>query len=270
MAARTTKKRSTTPATAKRSPKGPVGLSTADKRFLAATPANFADAPDIAVKNLVQEARELGAKFVKLEETIVARSELSRGTGAELTKRLGRLETAESAWLTLRERATPGELTKLRVVAEGYKRAAFASLRYFCREDNDVQVRLDAIAEGSGDADLIDDLRRLAELLLANAKKVAKADLPKGAPSLLGSAADALAHAIAERAATADAAAAMELRNRALWSLRSLMDDIRAAGRYVFRDQPPMLALFRASMHRHPSKKPVVVAAAAEAPGAKK
>lgn len=58
----------------------------------------------------------------------------------------------------------------------------------------------------------------------------------------------------------------MALRNRAYWQLRATMDAIRAAGRYVFRDQPGTLKAFRATStnaaHRAKANAAAPVAAA--------
>jgi hypothetical protein len=138
-------------------------------------------------------------------------------------------------------------LKELRAEAERVKRAAFAAFRYFLRDNAEVQARLDEIAEGSGDADLVDDCRRLGNLVEQHAAAIKKAKLGTRPAEALRKAAEALGDAAAEQAATTVEVATIELRNRAFWHLRAWLDEIRAAGRYVFSAEPRRLVQYRAT-----------------------
>lgn len=224
--------------------KGTPPISTAMDTILRALPDSAAVRPDVAVSQVLGEARALEALLAKHGPDLERGAGLDRKVAADLGKRREALDLLESAWLTSRVVATPRSVGSVRDSAEQLKRDAFAAVRWWLREDEEVQRALDAIAEGSGDPDLIDDLRRLAALVDAHRPRLKKADLPKKAGEAMRTLADALADATATRPIDAEVAAQENLRNRAYWHLRGLMDEIRAAGRYVFREQPKRLAAF--------------------------
>ncbi len=236
----------------------PAGLLDSDRELLLSLDESLAERPDFRVATVVDEARHLEVTVKKLGSELFKGAALDKNLRGELISRRARLERAESAWLELRARATPRDLIKLRSAAERLKRDAFAALRYFVAEDADVQLRLDEIYEGVGDADVIDDLRKLADLAEAHAARLTVADVPKEPVSKLRETAQLLADATAERAVDPDAATAIGLRDRAYWHLRTLMDQLRRAGRYVYRNDPKLLPLFRATSTRarRPSRAP--------------
>jgi hypothetical protein len=140
------------------------------------------------------------------------------------------------------------------------KKDMIAALRYFLHTDEAVQARVDDIIPGSGIADLLDDLQKLAVLLRENADALKRADLPADAAAqaerfatLLGS--DDLVRSVAT---SEQGRHLIGLRNLAFWRLREAMDEIRAAGRYVYRNDPKRLPLFRASgtRARQPQRPP--------------
>ncbi len=220
--------------------------------------------PDFPLSDVLHEARELDATLRKLGPKLVKGARLDGKVREELSRRRALLDVAEAAWLAARERLTPRNVVKTRATAEALKRDAVAALRYFLAEDAEVQLALDEIAEGSGDADLIDDLRRLAGLVEAHAEALRRADLPKHPSDKLRALAQTLADATADRAFDPEAAHAGAQRNRAFWHLRDLMDRVRAGGRYVFRNDRKLLKLFRATSTR--AKRPTKPASAEPAP----
>ncbi len=243
-----TGRRGTTPSTTK------IGLSAKDREVLLALGGGSTPRPELSVAMILHEARELEATVAKLGPEIVKRSDLDKNVGKDLAARIARLTAAEQAWLAARKITTPKDIRGLRDEGEALRGDAFAALRYFARGHGDAQVSLDAIAEGRGDADLIDDLSKLAALVERHASLLVKADLPKKPADALRLAAKRLADAAADRAVDPSAGELIELRNRAYWHLRALMDDIRAAGRYVYRADRRLLDLFRASGTRAKSR----------------
>ncbi|MCU0680973.1 MAG: hypothetical protein MUF34_01695 [Polyangiaceae bacterium] len=245
--------------------KGAAGAKAGGKRRLAlerrllALPEAYAAAPDYSVVTILHETRAIEAILQKYGKDLLSGTKLDRKTPAEIGARRLALEEAERDWVAARESESPRALTRLRQEAEGLVRDVAAALRYFLEHDATVQRRVGAIREGAGDADRIDDLKRCAELLELHADALKRADLPKKAPRRCRELADELAAASAERdAGRGGVLAAQELRNRAYWHLRELMDEVRAAGRYVFRHEPKRLTLFRASSTnaRHASRPP--------------
>lgn len=231
-------------------PKPPHPTATvpaADAKRLLALDAAFDKPLDVPVKQLLHEARDLASTARRLEPELVAKSELSKGFSAELSRRTDLADAAERAWQAARALHVPADVEVARQDGEALKRRAFAALRYFCRADPEVQSRLDRIYEGAGDADLIDDLTKLADLVRTHGPDLKKADLPRRPADALEAAAHALAEVAAARGKAPDLVTAQRLRNRAFWWLRALLEDVRAAGRYVFRGDPKALKAFRST-----------------------
>ncbi|WP_438043500.1 hypothetical protein [Sorangium sp. So ce128] len=205
---------------------------------------------DHPVSDTLQEARELEVALSKLGKEIYKKSRLSKEVGTSISARRDQLAAAESAWTEVRTLPLSSDLRAQRKDAEALKRDAIAALRYFLAADEDVERRVDGIVLGAGVADLVSDLSQLAELLEQHRDALARADLPKRAPERARELAAALSSGAAERAVDPHGDAAMALRNRAFWWLREAMDEIRAAGRYVYRDERKVLALFRTSSAR--------------------
>lgn len=222
---------------------------------------------DHPVADTLQEAREIAVALSKLGKEIYKKSRLSKEVGASISARRDLLAAAESAWTEVRTLPLSSDLRAQRKDAEALKRDAIAALRYFLAADEDVERRVDGIVLGAGVADLVSDLNQLAELLEKHHAKLTRADLPKRAPERARELAEALGSGSAERTVDPEGNAAMALRNRAFWWLREAMDEIRAAGRYVYRDERKVLALFRASGARARARQRTVKRDEAETSG---
>ena len=229
---------------------GKPKLGQAQRAALQALPAIFDEGIDRNVAEIQQEARDLEATLGKLGKEIYAKSTLSKEVGQSLEARRSALEIAEAAWTEHRNASLSKSLRAVRAEAEELKRDAIAAIRHFCEEDSSALARVEAIVLGTGLADLIDDLKKLAALLDENQKELTRADLPKHAADRARGLAESLSRGSADRAVDPVGAAAMSLRNRAFWWLREAMDAVRSAGRYVYRKQPKRLVSFRASSTR--------------------
>jgi hypothetical protein len=225
-------------------------LSASQRSSLRGLEASYADPIEFPVADILQECRELEAVMRKLGAALYAGSDLQKAIGASLAGRRTVLDAAEAEWAEHRIVILPEQLRGLRKEAEELKKDSIAALRHFKRKDAAVQRKLDAIIEGSGLADLIDDLQKLAALLDAEKKALQKADLAKNAAKRARELAEMLGGDSAEHATDTDGSEALELRNRAYWWLRDAMDEVRSAGRYVYRKTPRRRALFRASSTR--------------------
>lgn len=248
----TSKKSATRPAKAKptRGKSARPKLSAAQRAELLALDPSF-DAPiDRNVAETQQEARDLEAVLGKLGKDIYAKSNLEKAVGSSLEARRTLLETAEAAWTDHRNAALSKSLREVRADAEELKRDAIAALRHFREADSAVQTRVDDIIPGTGVADLIDDLKKLAALLDESGTRLDRADLPRHPSDKARGFAESLSRGSADRAIDPQGAELMSLRNRAFWSLREAMDAVRSAGRYVYRKQPKLLVAFRASSSR--------------------
>jgi hypothetical protein len=242
------------------------GLTSAQRETLLALDASCEASIDHPVVDTLQEARELSAAERKLGKALYKKSKLTRAVGKSLPDRRALLEAAEAAWTDARTRGLTSDLREARKEAEGLKRDALAALRHFLEDDEAVQKRVDAIVPGTGVAGLVDDLQRLAGLMDEQGAALAKAELPKDAPTQARALAEQLGTGTAERAVDPERQEAQALRNRAFWWLREAMDEIRSAGRYVYRDDPKLLALFRASSTRARARQRRGAQEGAEAP----
>jgi chaperonin cofactor prefoldin len=227
-----------------------ASLTASDRAALLALDPSFAANIDRPVADIVQEARELEAVLDKVAKKLVKHSRLDKAIASSLAARRAALDAAEALWTEHRVAALDKSQKATREKAEALKQDMIQALRHFLEEDEQVQKRVDDIIPGTDLADLVDDLKKLAALVDEHAAALKKADLPAQAAKSARDFAEALSVGAAERAASADGAEAKELRNRAYWWLRGAMDEIRSAGRYVFRDDPKMLKVFRASSTR--------------------
>jgi hypothetical protein len=216
-------------------------------RLLLELPERYAAPPDHSAVTMLHEARALEAVLRKHGKALLSGTKLDRDAPVELERRRWALEDAEEAWHEAREARASRAATRLRKECEGLVRDVVAAARYFLAHDEGVQRVVDAIRENESDTELVADLVRCADLLDAHAEALKKADLPKKAAKHCRELSAEFAEASAERPSEpGDGEVEVEaLRNRAYWHLNELIDEIRAAGRYVFRHEPKRLVLFR-------------------------
>ena len=220
---------------------GVAELTPKEIKALQGAPERFARNPDVSVAQLLAEARDLlaatrpPARAAKL----VDGSRLEAGFSPRLDAARDVLDRAESMWSVRNASSLTRSLKQARAAAETLKKNALTSLRYFVPDDEDLHDDLDEIAVGTGDPDTIADLGRL----------------PAKPDRAMIARATELEQAVEERTAgehqegeASDQAIA--LRNRAFWSLRAQLDEVRAAGRYVYSDDPRTLRHFRATNTR--------------------
>ena len=222
-----------------------VALAPRDRTALLALEDSYDRPPDVSVPVLMQEGLELAGVVGKYRARLLGGTRLEKKLLDAIASRRATLDTTESMWRARRLQAAGSR--ELHDEAEALKRDAVATLRYFVADDATVQRRLDAIQEGTGLADFVVDLKRLSELLAEQAPSLKKADLPKNAATRARELSEQISEGAAGQSVDGAAAQLLSLRNRAFWSLREAMDEIRAAGRYAFRAEPKLLPLFRAT-----------------------
>jgi hypothetical protein len=211
---------------------------------LRALPARYERRPDRSIAESLYDANNLATLASKEWPKLQKKGGLEADTLDRLRVMRSLLERLEAEWTTVRKRTTPAAVERAREEGRQLRSEANAALRHFLRRDAEVQKRLSEISEGEGDADLIDDLRKLAALVEAHRDALRFAELPKDGSDALRKAAAVLSDVTSERKADSDAAAVQASRNRAYWSLRELMSEVRSAGRYVFRKEPKVAARF--------------------------
>ncbi len=223
--------------------KAPAGLD------LLALDASYEAPIDLPVAVILQDARELQGLLKKLGQRILQRSRLDEAFLTDLPERIARLDAAELQWASVRKLQLPTQRKKLRKQAEELRSEAIVALRHFATQDATTQAKLNRIVEGSGLADLIDDLKKLTPLVKKHQEQLHRAALPEKADEQLASLASALEEATedesAERVGTEESRQAIALRNRAYWYLREATEEIRECARYAFRNEPELSKLFR-------------------------
>ncbi|HEU4408352.1 MAG TPA: hypothetical protein VFS43_24020 [Polyangiaceae bacterium] len=149
------------------------------------------------------------------------------------------LSDAERAWGRARFAKTQSSRGALRKEAEELRSAVMNAGRYLLRRDAAAQAELDRISEGEGLADLVQDLDDLADFVEAHAAVFAlDRRLPEQAPERARKLADEL------RQIDLDDGGSMRARNLAAAALDFVLGEVRAAARYLFADEPRVLAPF--------------------------
>lgn len=179
---------------------------------------------------------------------------------AELTalpKAIDAAREAQSAWVVVRDR-TKNDAQKQREQAGDELRADLvAAARWNLRKDRVAQATIDAIQEGEGVEDLVQDLVDLAALLDRNLDAFA-ADTTFDASEraeLARSTAEAIQSGLSKARLARTQEQAKELRDRAYTYLAARVSAVREAGRYAFKREPVMGGKFGSAYARSADRK---------------
>ncbi|MBL8677581.1 MAG: hypothetical protein JNK05_00330 [Myxococcales bacterium] len=198
-----------------------------------------------SVSDLLFHAGRLRRSAKKLREELLANSRLKPAVIDSLPFCIEVLEEAEDEWQTLRSKGAPKALKDARIAAAKLRGVAVKALRHFCEEDNELQVRLNEIMEGDGDADLVDDLKKLAPLVDANWDAIsAEKKLPRDKSDAYRKRAAQLEELRLANEPTPEAKRALEFRDKAFFYLLDAEREIRKCGRYAFSEEPKLAELF--------------------------
>ena len=224
---------------------------------LLATPAAAVRAPDLPVAVTLQEGHDLLtlAERESVWQSLVAVG-VELGRREQLRLMLGALRAAESNWVVMRDRRKSETQTQLETAADTLRGAILVAARWSLRGDDKALATLAAISEGEGVADLAQDLSDLAELCERNLTAFER-DQSFDAPARIAEARTLYAQLAAstskERLDT-EQTRAIDLRNRAFTELDGIMDELREAGRYAFRDQDDLRSRFASAYERRKRK----------------
>jgi hypothetical protein len=206
--------------------------------------AQYAASPDIPVAVAAAEIASLArlAKSQQARLTAIGIAPATVDTLARFARRLGEIETAWGAArsnvkLTIAQK-------KLRDEAEILDPKLVAGGRWAFRKDAAAQEELTRIAEGSGLADTIQDLRDLVAFWTARKDHLGKTDITEKDLARAAVLANDLDAAAAKEGSSVDAARALDLRNRIFWAGDELASEVREGGRYAFRGEPKIAAKF--------------------------
>ncbi len=221
--------------------------------LLMAIPFEELDSPATPIHVALQEAHDLNTLVgnPEVRERLLAVG-LPKAELTALPKAIDATREAQSAWIVVRDR-TKSDAQRQREEAGGKLRTEMiAAARWNLREDRVAQATIDAIQEGEGVEDLVQDLVDLAALVDRNLETFesdttfAAEHQVEAARSTAKTIQAGLSHARLAR--THDES--KELRDRAYTYLAARVSAVREAGRYAFKNEAGMVARFGSSYAR--------------------
>ncbi len=210
--------------------------------------------PNMPVDALLQEAENLFVWASEDKVMLENNSGLDWETfGVDLPIRAGALRHAQSLWISERYSQEEANKTWREESPKAYQLRddLLDDFRYAFRKRTDLLSRTRQIANGYGDANMIQDLSDLSVLGKANPKELMaskfKMEKLDQAATLSNDMAELLAKA---NGATQENSLAKMVRDKAYTHLREAIEELRAAGKYVFRDYPERFKGYVSRYHR--------------------
>ncbi len=159
----------------------------------------------------------------------------------DLPVRTGACRYAQAVWT--KERYSQEEAAKTwreeAPKAYEFRNDLLADLRFAFRKRPDLLSRVREIANGDGDADMIQDLMDISVLGKSNLVELEKIKYDLKLLNIAEQKSDSLAELLAKaNGATLDNSKAKEIRDRAFTHLKEAIDEIRDTGKYAFRKDP--------------------------------
>ena len=205
---------------------------------LEAMPSNEIRTPDIPVDVYLQEAENLSVIATEDKKSLTASGLDWKMYGEDLAVRAGALRYAQSLWI--KDRYTQEEAQKewkeRSPQAYEERNDLLAAFRFAFRRRPDLLGRVREVTDGTGHADMIQDLSDLATLGGAGTKELKAINFDMGRLTEAATSADELAVVLARaNGEEADSSGSKLLRDRAFTHLKEAVDEVRVTGRYVFR-----------------------------------
>lgn len=160
--------------------------------------------------------------------------------GNDLPTRSGALRYAQSLWVSERHTKEQAQIDWKTAAPTAYELRddLLADFRYAFRKRDDLLSRVREISEGSGDANMIQDLSDLSAVGKANIAELAAIKFDLTRLDLAATQSEKLADMLAFANGTSqDTSKTKLLRDAAFIHLKEAVDEIRAAGKYLFRKQ---------------------------------
>ena len=208
---------------------------------LEAIPAAEVKAPTMPVDISLQEAEDLFTWAAEDQAALEAKGLDWATYVADIPVRAGALRYAQSEWM--KERFGREEAS--RVWKEESPKAVemrndlLADLRFAYRKDANLMGRVRAIAEGTGAADMIQDLSDISVLGKSNTAGLQAINFDLTKLDVAEQRADELAELLAKaNGVLLENASAKDMRDRAYTHLKEAVDEVRDCGKYVFRKDP--------------------------------
>lgn len=159
----------------------------------------------------------------------------------DLAVRRGALKQAQSDWKTIRfsKKDARGKWDEKSPIGYNLRDELLQHFYYAYRNDLNLTKRVRAIADGTGHADMLQDLNDIATLGKDNPEPLTKIHFDETLLDQAAQVSTELAELLAEsRADKGDLAEVKDLRDRAYTHCKNAVDELRACGQYVFRKNP--------------------------------
>ncbi|MCD6376069.1 MAG: hypothetical protein J7L94_11125 [Caldisericaceae bacterium] len=194
--------------------------------------------PDIPVDVALQEAENL--HHWSLDDAVtLAVVGITTDMINDLPVRAGACREAQSIWNKdyRSQQEAQKEWAEQAPEAYDFRNDLLASLRFAYRKDDALLSRVSAITDGSGHADMIQDLNDIAVLGRENPEPLTAIGFDLTQLDRAATLADELADLLAEaNGDKADPNESKIIRDKAYTYMKALVDEIREAGKYVFRN----------------------------------
>jgi len=217
-----------------------------------AIPENRIRIPAIPVNAYVQEAEDL-YHWCKDDAAELAKGGITAEMIEELPVRTGACREAQSLWF--KDQHTSKEAKKLwdeqSPAAYDLRDELLHDFRYAFRDNTQLLGRVSEVADGTGHADMIQDLNDLAVLGRENPDPLAAINFDVTQLDTAAQTADAMAELLAQsNGDQQEGNPAKIIRDRAYTHLKQLVDDIRACGKYVFWKKPDRLVGYESQYYK--------------------
>ncbi|WP_128755274.1 hypothetical protein [Aquimarina sediminis] len=217
-------------------------------------PADEVKTPNMPVDSALQEAENLYIWANKDKDTLGLNSGLDwQQFGEDLPVRAGALRHTQSLWVSERfslEEANKAWKEKSTLAFE-LRDDLLNDFRYAFRKRNDLLGRVREIADGSSDADMIQDLSDLSVLGKNNTNELSAVKFDLAKLDIAAQQSDQMAELLAKsNGATQENSLAKLLRDKAFTHLKEAVDEVRDAGKYVFKKNPERFKGYTSQYHK--------------------
>ncbi|SHF94614.1 hypothetical protein SAMN05444274_11453 [Mariniphaga anaerophila] len=213
--------------------------------------------PGIPVDVFLQEAENL--HYWSLDDAAaLAVVGITTDTINDLPVRAGACREAQSIWNKdyRSQQEAQKQWAEQAPEAYAFRDDLLASLRFAYRKDDALLSRVNAISEGSSHADMIQDLNDISVLGREYPAPLTAIGFDLAQLDLAATRADELADLLAEaNGDKSDPNYSKTIRDKAYTHLKALVDEIREAGKYVFRKDKNRLKGYSSEYWRKQNRK---------------
>lgn len=225
----------------------------ANLKTIQAIPEEKAQEPGVPVDVFLQEAENL-YHWAKDDAQALKKVGITQSMIKDLPPRVGACREAQSLWN--KDYRSQQEAQKLwaEQAPKAYelRNDLLASLRFAYRKEDALLSRVRAIAKGNTHSDMIQDLNDIAVLGRVNPDPLKKIGFDLTQLTTAATRADELADLLAEANGDKGAYQVTKLiRDQAYTYLKTLVDEIREAGKYVFRKNKGRLSGYSSQYRRN-------------------